>query len=102
MKLRLDTIRRLMDREHIDTQVKLAALTGLSEATVSRILSGFHQGVHDMHVQKLAAVLNCKEGEIVELEDVAQTDEERKLLTDFRAASGKARRMALLALDPSE
>lgn len=102
MKLRLDTIRRLMMREHIETQAKLAALTGLSEATVSRILKGFHQGVHKMHVQKLAAALRCKEGEIVELEDVAQTDEERKLLADFRAAPEKSRRMALLALDPSE
>lgn len=84
MKLRYDNIDLWMGRRQMN-QADVARKIGWSEATVHRLLKGKKQGgITFMDVQQLANALGVSESEIVELDDVAQTDEERAMLAAFR------------------
>ena len=79
MKLIIPTIRYYMALRGMESDADLARSAQWSKAKTSRILSG-RQGVKDVIVKELAAALGCKEGEIVELGDLAQTPFERAVL----------------------
>lgn len=85
MKLILPTIRYYMSVRGMESDADLARAAGWSKAKASRILSG-QQGVKDVIVKELATALRCKEAEIVELDDVAQTPFQRAVLSATKHA----------------
>ena|SRR5690625_782416 len=85
MKLNLPTIRYYMALHEMATDTDLARALGWSKSKLSRILSGKHE-VKGMIVRELAKALDCKEAEIVELEDVAQTPFQRAVLSGIQDA----------------
>lgn len=85
MKLAMSTIRYYMGVQGFASDADLAKAAGWSKAKTSRVLSG-KQGVGSVIVQQLARALRCKESEIVELDDVAQTPFQRAVLAALKHA----------------
>lgn len=89
MKLRYENIDAWMGRRQM-SQADIARKMGCSEATAHRLLKGKKQGgINFMDVHKLAKALGVSESEIVELDDVAQTDDERAMLAAYREIQRK-------------
>lgn len=101
MKLSLPTLLAHMDAREMN-QADLAKATGWSEAKVSRLLKG---KTKDVTVAMLAELERCTGASIAALlniDDVAQNDEERDLLRDFRAAQERDRAIAKAAISPRQ
>lgn len=77
----------------------LARATGWSEAKVSRIRSG-KQGVSVEQLRELEKATGASASFLLGRDDFAQSEEERRLLENYRAASAKDRRLAQAALAP--
>jgi hypothetical protein len=54
------------------------------------------------NLKELAAALDVSAAALVELEDVAQTDAEKRLLRNFRAATDRDKGLALAQVEPRE
>lgn len=102
MKLVIPMIRYYMSIRGMQSDADLARAAGWSKAKASRILSG-KQGVKEVILKELAAALGCKEGQIAELDDVAQTPFEKAVLAATKHADPNIRNAihALLKL-PTE
>jgi len=81
-------------------QADLARATGWSEAKVSRLLKGKTKDVTVAMLEELMKQTGAKAAYLLDLEDVAQNDEERRLLLEFRAAEQRDRQLAQAALQP--
>ena len=81
-------------------QADLARKTGWSEAKVSRFTHGNTGDVTLTSIRQLAAALEVSEASLIELEDVAQTDDERALLRDYRTAAERDKRLAREQVKP--
>lgn len=79
----------------------LARATGWSEAKVSRIRSG-KQGVSVEQLRELERATGASASFLLGRDDFAQSEEERRLLENYRAASAKNRAIAQAALAPEE
>lgn len=86
MKLIVPNIRLYQARQQLHSDQAFAKALGWSKSKLSRVLSG-KQGVNDVLLKDLVRVLGCKEGEIVELEDVAQTDFQRAVTLAAKRAT---------------
>lgn len=85
------------------SQADLSRLTGWSEAKVSRHVTGKNLGeVTLTNLSQLAAALGVSPAALVDLEDVAQTEAEQKLLRNFRAAPDRDKDMAQAQVEPRE
>jgi transcriptional regulator with XRE-family HTH domain len=85
------------------SQADLSRLTGWSEAKVSRYVTGKNLGeVTLTNLKELAAALDVSAAALVELEDVAQTDAEKRLLRNFRAATDRDKGLAQAQVEPRE
>lgn len=83
------------------TQADLSRLTGWSEAKVSRYVTGKNLGeVTLTNLTELAAALRVSPAELVDLEDVAQTDAEKRLLRNFRTAPARDKDLAQAQVEP--
>lgn len=78
----------------------LSRYTGWSEATVSRYMYGTQGDVTLTKLNELATALHVSPAALVDLEDVAQDDAERKLLRNFRAAQERDRELAQAQVEP--
>jgi transcriptional regulator with XRE-family HTH domain len=74
--------------------------TGWSEATVSRYMYGTQGEVTLTKLNELATGLHVSPAALVDLEDVAKDDAERKLLRNFRAAQERDRQLAQAQVEP--
>lgn len=79
----------------------LARATGWSEAKVSRIRSG-KQGVSVEQLRELEKATGASASFLLGRDDFAQSDEERRLLENYRAASRRDRDLAQAAVAPDE
>ena len=93
MLLNSDKLRSLLDQRGMN-QADLARATGWSEAKVSRFVNGTQGEVTLTSISTLARALHCTEATLVDLEDVAQSEDERALLRNYRAAAERDRRLA--------
>ena len=82
-------------------QADLARKTGWSEAKVPRFIHGNAGDVTLTSIRQLAAALEVSEASLVDLKDVAQTDDERSLLRDYRAAAERDKRLAREQVKPT-
>ncbi len=83
-------------------QADLAKATGWSEAKVSRLLKGKTKDVTVAMLKELERCTGASIAALLDIEDVAQTQEERELLRDFRAARERDRAIAKAAISPRE
>lgn len=81
------------------TPADLARATGWSEAKVSRIRSG-KQGVSVEQLRELEKATGASASFLLGRDDFAQSEDERRLLENYRAASAKNRGVAQAALEP--
>lgn len=77
----------------------LARATGWSEAKVSRIRNG-KQGVSVTQLKELERATGASASFLLGRDDFAQSEEERRLLENYRAASARNRSIAQAALEP--
>lgn len=78
----------------------LSRYTGWSEATVSRYMYGTQGDVTLTKLNELATALRVSPAALVDLEDVAQDEAERKLLRNFRTAQERDRELAQAQVEP--
>lgn len=83
-------------------QAELSRRTGWSEATVHRYMFGKQGEVTLTKLSELAAALHVSPAALVDLEDVAQDDAEKKLLRNFRAAPDRDKDLAQAQVEPRE
>lgn len=79
----------------------LARKTGWSEAKVSRIRHG-KQGVSVEQLRELEEATGASASFLLGRDDFAQSDEERRLLENYRAANTRNRKLAQAALAPDD
>lgn len=77
----------------------LARVTKWSEAKVSRIRSG-KQGVSVEQLHELEKATGASASFLLGHDDFAQSEEERRLLENYRPASDRSRRLAQAAVAP--
>lgn len=100
MKLNPAKVREALARTG-KRQADLSRLTGWSEAKVSRYVTGTNLGeVTLTNLTELADALDVSPAELVDLEDVAQTDSEKRLLRNFRAAPERDKDLAQAQVEP--
>jgi transcriptional regulator with XRE-family HTH domain len=101
MKLHLGNLHAALDAGGLD-QKGLADKAGWSEAKASRLLNGITKDVTMTMVKELEQALGVSAAYLLDLEDVAQTDEEREILRNYRAAQARDREIAKAALKPAK
>lgn len=101
MKLHPGKLQAALDASGLD-QKGLAARAGWSEAKASRLLNGLVKDVTVGMVKDLEAALGVSAAYLLDLDDVAQTDEEREILRNYRAAQARDREIAKAALAPGK
>lgn len=100
MDLNPDKVRAALARMG-KKQADLSRLTGWSEAKVSRYVTGKNLGeVTLTNLTELAAALRVSPAELVDLEDVAQTEAEKLLLRNFRLAADRDKDLAQAQVEP--
>ena len=83
-------------------QTDLARKLGWSEAKLSRLMNGKQKGVTVALLKELEAALGVSLAFLMDIEDVAQTPEERRLLAGYRAADARDQTIALSAVEPRD
>lgn len=83
------------------TPADLSRATGWSEAKVSRIRSG-KQGVSVEQLRELEKATGASASFLLGRDDFAQSEEERRLLENYRAASTRNRSIAQAAVSPDD
>lgn len=101
MKLHQGNLQAALDACGLD-QKGLAKKAGWSEAKASRLLNGLTKDVTVGMVKDLEAALGVSAAYLLDLDDVAQTDEEREILRNYRAAQARDREIAKAALQPAK
>lgn len=101
MKLHLANLQAALDACGLD-QKGLAQKAGWSEAKASRLLNGLTKDVTMGMVKDLEAALGVSAAYLLDLDDVAQTDDEREILLNYRAAQARDREIAKAALKPAK
>lgn len=81
------------------TPADLARATGWSEAKVSRIRSG-KQGVSVEQLRELEKATGASASFLLGRDDFAQSEDERRLLENYRAATARNRQLAQAAVEP--
>jgi transcriptional regulator with XRE-family HTH domain len=81
-------------------QADLARATGWSEAKVSRYVHGRVGDVTLASICELAKALGVSPASLVDLDDVADTPDERDLLRNYRAAAERDKRLAREQVEP--
>jgi len=99
MKLHLPNLLAALDARRF-TQKELAAAAGWSEAKASRLVNGRTKDVTMAMVKDLETALGVSAAYLFNLEDAAQTDDERRLLANYRNAQERDRLIARAALSP--
>lgn len=94
-------IQAALDASGLD-QKGLADKAGWSEAKVSRLLNGLVKDVTVGMVKDLEAALGVSAAYLLDLDDVAQDDEEREFLRNYRIAQARDREIAKAALKPAK
>lgn len=84
------------------SQADLSRLTGWSEAKVSRWVHGKPGEVTLTNLNELAAALGVSPAALVDLDDVAQDEAEKKLLRNFRAAAARDKALAQAQVEPRQ
>jgi len=84
------------------SQAELSRRTGWSEATVSRYMKGTQGEVSLTKLSQLAAALRVSPAALVDLEDVAQDEAEKKLLRNYRSAAERDKDLAQAQVEPRE
>lgn len=90
-----------LDRANMK-QADLARATGWSEAKVSRLIAGKTKDVTVAMLDELVKQTGVKAAYLLDLDDVAQDEAERRLLLGYRAAQQRDRELAEAALKPRE
>lgn len=83
-------------------QAELARKLGWSEAKLSRLMNGKQKGVTVAQLKELEAALGIGLAFLMDIEDVAQTDEERDLLAGYRKAAKRDKELAQAAVRPRD
>lgn len=83
-------------------QAELSRRLGWSEAKLSRVMNGKQKGVTVAQLKELEAALGLSLAFLMDVEDVAQTDDERRLLADYRRAAQRDKDMAKAAVQPRD
>jgi len=81
-------------------QAELARKLGWSEAKLSRIANGKQKGVTVALLRELEDALGVSLAFLMDIEDVAQTEDERALLTSYRKADKRDKELAAAAVKP--
>lgn len=81
-------------------QAELARKLGWSEAKLSRLMNGKQKGVTVALLKELEAALGIGLAFLMDIEDVAQTDDERALLASYRQAPFRDKELAKAAVKP--
>lgn len=81
-------------------QSELSRTLGWSEAKLSRIMRGKQKGVTVAQLKELEDALGISLAYLMNIDDVAQTPDERSLLADYRAAEARDKEMAKAAVKP--
>lgn len=103
MKLNLPNIRYWMEQRGMKTDADLARAAGWSKSTVSRVLKNSQKGIGKVRLEELSDALGRPEGELVDLEDVAQTPFQRAALERLKRADPNVLRAIHSLLDiPSD
>ena len=84
------------------TQADLARTLGWSEAKLSRLMNGKQKGVSVALLKELESALGVGLAFLMDIEDVAQTDDERALLAGYRQAAQRDKELAKAAVQPRE
>lgn len=101
VKLPVPKLREVMQRLG-KSQADVMRLTGWSEAKVSRVINGKRKGITMAELEHLAKSLGVSKAELADIEDVAQSDRERKLLEAFRSSNEAHRQLAETALKAAQ
>lgn len=101
MKLHTGNLLAALDASGLNQQ-GLAEKAGWSEAKASRLLNGKTKDVTMAMVKDLEKALGVSAAYLLDLEDAAQTDEEREILINFRLAQARDREIAKAALKPAK
>ena len=84
------------------SQAELARRLGWSEAKLSRLMNGKQKGVTVALLKELESALGISLAFLMDIEDVAQTDDERALLAAYRQAAQRDKDMAKAAVQPRD
>lgn len=83
-------------------QAELARRLGWSESKLSRVMNGKQKGVTVAQLKELEAALGVSLAFLMDVDDVAQTDDERALLANYRKAESRDRELAKAAVKPRD
>ena len=98
MKLHIPNLLAAMAQKGVK-QSEAARGLGWSEAKLSRLMNNKTGDVTLTQISELARFLGVSEAILVDLEDVAQTDDERRILRLHRIAEERQRALALQVLE---
>lgn len=101
MKSLVPNLQAAMDIRQTN-QAELSRKLGWSEAKLSRIINGIQKGVTVAQLKELEAALGISLAFLMDVEDVAQTEDERALLAGYRKAQQRDREIARAALQPRD
>ena len=82
------------------TQKELSAAAGWSESKASRLINGKIKDVTMAMVKDLEDALGVSAAYLLDLTDMAQTDDERRMLANYRVAQERDRAIARAAVAP--
>jgi transcriptional regulator with XRE-family HTH domain len=83
-------------------QAELSRKLGWSDAKLSRLINGKQKGVTVAQLKELEAALGISLAFLMDIEDVAQTDDERALLAGYRQAALRDKELARAAVEPRD
>ena len=83
-------------------QAELSRKLGWSEAKLSRLMNGKQKGVTVALLKELESALGISLAFLMDIEDVAQTDDERGLLAAYRQAALRDKELARAAVQPRD
>lgn len=81
-------------------QADLTRKLGWSEAKLSRLMNGKQKGVTVALLKELEDALGVSLAFLMDIDDVAQTDDERALLASYRKAESRDKEIARAAVEP--
>ncbi len=83
-------------------QAELCRKLGWSEAKLSRLMNGKQKGVTVAQLKELESALGMSLAFLMDIEDVAQTADEKELLAGYRLAHPRDKEMAKSAVKPRD
>lgn len=101
MKSLVPNLQAAMDIRQTN-QAELSRKLGWSEAKLSRIINGIQKGVTVAQLKELEAALGISLAFLMDVDDVAQTEDERALLADYRKAHKRDKEIARAAVQPRD